>query len=141
MKRLALAAAIAASLVTPAAAASQKYLENFAAAKKVRTAAEMAEWEANNQGFATGALKVCGDYLVVTDKSLFEKFNKKYRDNPRHHKAYLAGLTATIGRDEVWKKQGTCLIAVGGVPWLELAPGASEAMENASQREKKQRGD
>jgi hypothetical protein len=102
------------------------------------TAAEMAQWEASNQGFANGALKVCGDYLVVTDKGLAEKLNKKYRDNPRYHKAYLKGLTAVIGLDTATKKQGACMIAVFNVPWLELAPGASEAMEAASQREKKQ---
>jgi hypothetical protein len=140
MKRLVLAAAIVTALVTSAVAASQEYLERFAAAKKVNTDAEMADWEANNQGYATGALKVCGDWLVLTDKGLFESLNKKYRDNPRYQKEYLDGLTATIGRDAAWKKMVTCMGAVSAVPWLELTPGATEAMEADMEREKKQRG-
>src|SRR4051794_1195330 len=87
MKRVGIATALFAVLMTPAWA----YLP-------AHTKAEAA---ASDHGYATAALEtLCGDVLVVSNPKLRADLDRKYRNSEKYRKFFLDGYAAVANHDE-----------------------------------------
>jgi hypothetical protein len=126
--RLLTTTALLTALVIPAAADQEYYEIRELAKKSGLKATQMAQWEAEAQGYASRVVDIglCEDEITITDPVLQAKLTSKYRDNRRYQKAYYRGyLTPDVGLvtgkqvDET-KRMTRCYMAVSHAPWLAL---------------------